>query len=72
MMTLKILTEQLIFREGKIIAAVRARNPRDNPYDYDMGYPQILQNDEGKLVALYYIAREERPHSYIEAAIFKP
>ena len=45
---------------------------RDNPYEYDLGYPQILQNDEGKLVALYYIAREERPHSYIEAAIFKP
>ena len=45
---------------------------RDNPYEYDLGYPQILQNDEGKLVALYYIAREERPHSYIEAALFKP
>ncbi len=45
---------------------------RDNPYDYDLGYPQILQNAEGKLVALYYIAREERPYSYIEAAIFNP
>ena len=42
---------------------------RDNPYTYDMGYPRLLQNNEGDLVALYYIATEECPHSYIEAAI---
>lgn len=42
---------------------------RDNPYTYDMGYPQLLQNDQGQLVALYYIATEERRQSYIEAAI---
>lgn len=45
---------------------------RDNPYESDIGYPQMLQNAEGKMVALYYIAREERPHSYIEAAIWNP
>jgi hypothetical protein len=42
---------------------------RDNPYSYDMGYPQLIQNKEGDLVALYYIATEENPQSYIEAAI---
>jgi len=42
---------------------------RDNPYSYDMGYPQLLQNSEGDLVALYYIATDECPQSYIEAAI---
>jgi hypothetical protein len=42
---------------------------RDNPFSYDMGYPQLLQNDKGELVALYYISTEETPQSYIEAAI---
>lgn len=42
---------------------------RDNPFSYDMGYPQLLQNHTGELVALYYIATEECQHSYIEAAI---
>ncbi len=45
---------------------------RENPHEYDMGYPQSLQNPDGKLLILYYIATEERPHSYIEAAIFQP
>lgn len=45
---------------------------RDNPHTYDMGYPQMLQNADGKMVSIYYLAREERPHSYIEAAIFQP
>ena len=44
---------------------------RDNPYEYDLGYPQIIQNADGNLVVMYYIAREERPHSYIEAAILE-
>ena len=42
---------------------------RDNPFSYDMGYPQLLQNDDGALVALYYIATEQYPQSRIEAAI---
>lgn len=42
---------------------------RDNPFSYDMGYPQLFQNHTGKLVALYYIVTEESQHSYIEAAI---
>ena len=45
---------------------------RDNQHTYDMGYPQMIQNADGKMVAIYYLAREERPHSYIEAAIFQP
>lgn len=45
---------------------------RDNPLGYDLGYPQITQNPEGELVAIYYLATEERPHSYIEAAIWQP
>jgi len=45
---------------------------RDNPHTYDMGYPQMVQNSEGKMVLIYYLAREERPHSFIEAAIFQP
>lgn len=42
---------------------------RNNPHSYDMGYPQLLQNDQDQLVALYYIATEEHQQSYIEAAI---
>ncbi len=42
---------------------------RNNPYSYDMGYPQLLQNHKGELVAIYYTSTEERQHSYIEAAI---
>lgn len=42
---------------------------RDNPYTSDIGYPQMIQNADGNLVALYYLAREERPHSYIQATI---
>jgi hypothetical protein len=42
---------------------------RDNPHSYDMGYPQLLQNHKGELVALYYIATEECNNSYIEAAV---
>jgi hypothetical protein len=42
---------------------------RDNPFSYDMGYPQLLQNNEGDLVALYYITTEESRYSRIEAAI---
>ena len=41
--------------------------------DRDLGYPQMVENHEGKLVALYYIQREEMPDSaYIEAAIITP
>lgn len=45
---------------------------RENPLEYDIGYPQLTQNAEGRMVALYYIATRERPHSYIEAAIWEP
>lgn len=45
---------------------------RQNPLSYDLGYPQLLQNPAGQLVALYYIATTERKQSYIEAAIWQP
>lgn len=45
---------------------------RENPLDHDIGYPQLLQNNKGEMVAIYYLASEERPHSYIEAAIWRP
>lgn len=45
---------------------------RDNPLSYDIGYPQLDQNADGKMVALYYIVTEEHPHSYIEASIWIP
>lgn len=42
---------------------------RDNPFSYDMGYPQMVENHRGELLVLYYLATEQRPHSYIEAAL---
>lgn len=45
----------------------------------DFGYPQLVQNHRGELVALYYLALETPEHagttpgeSYIEAAILSP
>ncbi len=45
---------------------------RSNPHSFDMGYPQLRQNDRGELVLLYYLATDERPYSYIEAALIQP
>jgi hypothetical protein len=45
---------------------------RSNPFSYDLGYPQLVQNHRGELVALYYLATSQIPHSYIEAALFRP
>ncbi len=45
---------------------------RSNPHSFDMGYPQLRQNERGELVLIYYLATDERPHSYIEAALFRP
>ncbi len=45
---------------------------RENPLNYDIGYPQLRQNADGKMIAMYYLATEERPHSYIEASIWTP
>jgi hypothetical protein len=42
---------------------------RDNPFGYDMGYPQMVENHRGELLVLYYLATEQWPHSYIEAAL---
>lgn len=45
---------------------------RANPFHQDMGYPQLTVNQRGELVAIYYLATAERPHSHLEAAILRP
>lgn len=45
---------------------------RANPFAQDMGYPQLTLNHRGELVAIYYLATAERPHSFLEAAILRP
>jgi len=45
---------------------------RENPLEYDIGYPQLVQNADGELVAMYYLADDANPVSYIEAAIWRP
>lgn len=41
---------------------------RANPFQQDMGYPQMAVNQRGELVVIYYLATAERPHSFIEAS----
>jgi len=38
----------------------------------DLGYPRIVQTEEGNLVALYYWATNENPQQHIAASIWKP
>jgi hypothetical protein len=38
----------------------------------DLGYPRVTQRADGKLVATYYWATEERPHHHIAATIWDP
>lgn len=45
---------------------------RANPFEQDMGYPQLTVNQRGELVAIYYLATEVQPHSHIEAAVLRP
>jgi hypothetical protein len=42
-----------------------------NPFDYDMGYPQMTVNERGELVVIYYLASADRPHSRIEASLVR-
>lgn len=39
---------------------------------HDIGYPQVFQRPDGKVVAVYYWATAERPHQHIAATIFDP
>ncbi len=45
---------------------------RANPFEQDMGYPQLTVNHRGELVAIYYLATAERLHSHLEAALLQP
>ena len=38
----------------------------------DLGYPRLVQNEKGELVAMYYWASEEHKEQYIAATIWKP
>ena len=40
--------------------------------DMDFGYPRLVQNNRGELVALYYWATKEHPQQQIAATIWKP
>lgn len=40
--------------------------------DKDFGYPRLVQNAKGELVALYYWATKELPQQHIAATIWKP
>jgi len=40
--------------------------------DKDFGYPRLVQNAKGDLVALYYWATKELPQQHIAATIWKP
>jgi hypothetical protein len=40
--------------------------------DMDFGYPRLVQNNSGELVALYYWATKEHPQQQIAATIWKP
>lgn len=44
---------------------------RANPFEQDMGYPQLTVNHRGELVAIYYLATEKRPHSHLEAVLLQ-
>jgi len=37
----------------------------------DIGYPRIIQTEEGNLVAIYYWATNKKPQQYIAASIWK-
>ncbi len=36
----------------------------------DFGYPRVLQRKDGKVVAIYYFATEERPEQHIACSVF--
>ena len=40
--------------------------------DKDFGYPRLVQNAKGELVALYYWATKDLPQQHIAATIWKP
>ena len=40
--------------------------------DKDFGYPRLVQNNRGELVAMYYWATKDLPQQHITATIWKP
>jgi hypothetical protein len=40
--------------------------------DQDFGYPRLVQNGRGELVAMYYWAAKDRPNQFIGATIWRP
>ena len=52
--------------------ALRDDFQADKFKDHDFGYPRLVQNHKGELVAIYYWATKERPNQQIEVSIWKP
>jgi hypothetical protein len=49
--------------------------PGDPDYEdglRDMGYVRLVQRSDGKLVAIYYWATDDKPQQYIAASIWEP
>jgi len=44
----------------------------DTHGDADLGYPRMVQRDDGWLVTSYYWATAERPYQHIAATIWDP
>jgi hypothetical protein len=40
--------------------------------DADLGYPQLVQRPDGKLVVIYYWATAQHPKVHIAATIWEP
>jgi len=40
--------------------------------DMDFGYPRLVQNHRGELVAMYYWATRQRPQQYVAATVWMP
>jgi len=45
---------------------------RDDGRTWDLGYPQMVQRPDGKLVTIYYYTTADRPEQHIAATIWDP
>jgi len=44
---------------------------RDDGAGRDIGYPQTVQREDGKIVTVYYFQDHEQPERYIAATIWE-
>ena len=45
---------------------------RDDGRTWDLGYPRMVQREDGKLVTIYYYTTHENPEQHIAATIWDP